>query len=151
MVHLTMTDVQARVVSTALEMWSRALMGQLNIVVSEVARIVVWKDDVERRLPNYKAIRESLEIPMDEIFGLHVGAAYAISSEETPESARVAYDVHQVMRHALAWHRDPKGGGHVHFHQPMNYAEEPLPTCKVMDVIEALADLAKGGDDAEED
>jgi hypothetical protein len=68
------------------------------------------------------------------ITGLDYGASFGIYAPEIPDRARQAYDLLQVLRHAVSWHLnpDPKGLSTVDFDTPRRTSEkEELATCKV--------------------
>jgi hypothetical protein len=48
---------------------------------------------------------------------------HGIRSDKIPDSARVAFDLYQVIRHRLAWDRKPEGGFQVYFDQPLLTSE----------------------------
>lgn len=46
---------------------------------------------------------------------------------EVDDKYKISYDLHQVIRHHLAWKRKPEGGIHVDFDKPIIYSKEPIP------------------------
>lgn len=51
----------------------------------------------------------------------------SLTNPALSEDARHGHDLHQVLRHALAHHREPAGGWTVMFDPPMRTARDPLP------------------------
>lgn len=61
------------------------------------------------------------------------GQYYGIRNLKTHEDSKVAFDVQQVLRNRIAWAKNPTGNlGNVHFDTPIQYSEQPLPSCKVL-------------------
>jgi hypothetical protein len=58
--------------------------------------------------------------------GLPRNAYHGIFSDKIPDEARVAWDLHQVIRHRLSWDDQPEGGITVNFDTPMKYGKEEL-------------------------
>lgn len=50
--------------------------------------------------------------------------------KERPEDALIAHDIHDVIRHQLAWDRNPEGGFTVDFDKPYQESKEALPVFK---------------------
>ena len=98
--NLKLNDKQASVVSRALDIYSRLLMGQIDNVLHEFPNLSY---DERRHL--HKIVRQYVFSELDE------SAYYGICSEQTDEKAKVAWDVQQVIRQALSWDslgKDPK-------------------------------------------
>jgi len=51
-------------------------------------------------------------------------------SEKIHDVFRIAWDLQQVIRHRLAWDRNPKGGIQVSFDDPLKSSREPLASIK---------------------
>jgi len=123
--NLTLTENQARVMKDALELYARAGMGQLDLI-----------GDVHLRKPNkldtesFIELRTLLHKCEKVITKLLGGGFFSISSDETPEDCRIAWDIYQVVRHRLAHDREPKGGWTVDFDKPMCYGGEELAEIK---------------------
>lgn len=69
-----------------------------------------------------------------------IGHSYGIHSQAICDEARVAWDVMQVARHALSWHRHHANGGvgdtwQVSFDQPRRSSQEPLPKAEVVSTV----------------
>lgn len=127
--HLSLTERQAQVITEALDFFSRIGMGQLE----EIAHVlrVYTKPSESSSLQSYRLdelkrlIREAANVWMGSPCGCH-----GISSEEIGDVFRVAWDLHQVIRHRLSWDRHPNGGLQVSFDTPMKYSQEPLAIIK---------------------
>jgi hypothetical protein len=69
------------------------------------------------------------------VLGHSSNSSFGISSPEIPDKYRVAYDIQQVLRNAMAW-ADLKPGEKpkrmiVDYDSPMRTGEEPFCRCEV--------------------
>jgi hypothetical protein len=136
--QIALNETQARTLMQALDMYFRVGMGQLR----EVTEHLIPKKpttsewcDIRDQVEPVMARAKALAMPE-----LHPNAYYGIYAPEIDESNRVASDLHKVIRHHLAWEREPKGGMTVDFDPPelRKVSTEPLaemtavgeePTC----------------------
>lgn len=123
-VHLTLTEEQAYTLRDALETYNRLLMGQFNAVTD-----LFLARDFDRKAAA-AALLEARQTVMPE---LDPGGYHGIESREIPDRARIAFDVEQVLRHALSWHRHPEGGITVNFDKPYWTSPEPRPRVEIRD------------------
>jgi hypothetical protein len=127
--HLSLTERQARVITEALDLFSRIGMGQLEEIAHILGSYTKPSESsslLPERLEEVKRLaREASNVWTGNHFGCR-----GISSEEIGDTFRVAWDLHQVIRHRLAWDRNPKGGLQVSFDTPMKYSQEPLAIIK---------------------
>ncbi|MFA5407736.1 MAG: hypothetical protein WC343_03090 [Bacilli bacterium] len=100
-VTLTLTEEQADTLLAALDIYSRLKMGQFSAVTD------LFPARHFDRTAAAAALKEARQAVMPE---LDPRGYYGIRNLEAGEQARVAFDVQQVLRHALAWHRYPEGG-----------------------------------------
>lgn len=135
-ITITMTETQARVIIDSLDLYSRLLMGQFG----EIDRLFrfhsanqFWKDSTRANELRYHmdAARKVL-IP-----GIDPNAYYSICDQEnTPVSARTAYDISREMEHDLAWNRNPNGGITTNYDKPLHANKsEPLITVEIVELI----------------
>lgn len=119
---LEVSEYQASVISQALEFMTRCCMGQFD---SELW-YVCFQD--QRRSDEADALLRRIK----KIYTGHESNAYwSLTSEEVPEKARIAWDIHATIRHRLSWDRNPQGGYTVNFDEPMRTArEESIPKIK---------------------
>ena len=110
-----LSDQQARVLIAALDCYSRLQMGQLWAVADAIEGC---KDRAGLPLPDAWTIREQWTDKMQTaLFGCSPTASHGICSPHVPESAKVAYDLHCVIRRDIAirenhprssvWHGPP--------------------------------------------
>ncbi|BAY42337.1 hypothetical protein NIES2111_67600 (plasmid) [Nostoc sp. NIES-2111] len=118
MANLELNDEQLNVISKACELLSRIYMGQIE----EVA--LLFSD-----LPNeqYQQLVDTLKSLKPIIKFTSKQSNSGIRDESIPEVARYAYDIHQVIRHYLAWKNQTGGGNAVHFDSPKPYGSLSLP------------------------
>jgi hypothetical protein len=96
---LKINDQHRGVIQEALDMYARVLMGQWGIV-SEKLMFQLEADQCHR-------LKDHLDAAKLEILGFQGGASHGIHSREIRDDARVAFDLHQVLRHA-AYKRRPE-------------------------------------------
>ena len=135
---LTITEAQAQTLSIACEVLARLGMGQYKDALDNLPRRdnidwSAWHDDM-------RGIGHILSKHMPGIDGYisHIGIHNA-SSE-----SRLAWDMHQVIRHRLAWDRAVARGVTdgtvrnwnemlgVHYDEPTKTCEAPLATMEVV-------------------
>lgn len=121
MYKLGMSEKQARVINSALDVYSRLLCGQIE----ELG--VLFMDKIMKSDINREELRNACAIMKKVIFpDLHPYAEYGIYSEEAPEKSKIAYDLFQVIRNYLAWDKQPLGGQTVDFYEPLKCAKHNL-------------------------
>ena len=123
-VTLTLTEEQADILLMALDTYNRLMMGQFNAV----SDLFPARDfDRGKAAAALQAARQAVMPELDPR-GYH-----GIESREIPDRARIAFDVEQVLRHALSWHRHPEGGITVNFDKPYWTSPEPRPRVEIRD------------------
>lgn len=123
--QITMTEEQARLISDALDLYTRMGLGQFEKIVDVYDQGYTMGDYPRARL------RDALD-------GAKVAAGHPINGSHgihNPQVRRVfrsAFDLQQVIRNRLAWDRTPKGGNTVDFDEPEKIGEHDLPTIKLV-------------------
>lgn len=120
MANLELNDEQLKIIDRACELFSRIYMGQLE----EVAWLFNCSSHSQQQ---YIELKESLTRLNFIITGMPNQSHFGIANENVPDIARCAYDIHQVIRHYLAWKENPQGGFGVSFDSPSQYAKQALP------------------------
>lgn len=146
-----LSEIQARTMVDALDLFSRIQIGQLEEILS-MARMgsIPHRDDqdVSARIEEIEEAEPLLHEVKRLLTGHSPNASFGIFGEKTPESARVAYEIQRAIRHRLAWDRQPKGGMGVDFNDPdsLRSTRQPLTVLKRTQPNEAarLEDLPKG-------
>jgi hypothetical protein len=122
--QLSLTEKQAQVIIDALDLYSRVGMGQLE----DVAHVLRLYSKPSEKYAEWNRI-DMVQNLMREAAVAWVGNAgsyYGITNQKISDVFRVAFDLQQVIRHRLAWDKNPEGGVFVRFDEPMKYSQEPL-------------------------
>lgn len=110
--ELELSKEQAETTCQALDLYARVLNGQLD----EVARVLEFipgrKQGRSEEARVLLALAKLALIPE-----LSVNAHFGITGGS--DEAKVAYDVYQVIRHRLAWDKNPQGGFQVEYDKPL--------------------------------
>jgi hypothetical protein len=130
--HLRINEAQVRAISHACEVLARLGMGQFKdalecLPLKEYAPDGWWED--------MEGIAHILKKHTTIMHG--VGSYHGISSAKTSPESKTAWDVHQVIRHQLAWDAAQENGHpgegeamrpswSVVYDQPMKTSAEPL-------------------------
>lgn len=122
---LQLTENQARIISEALDLFSRIGMGQLKEVVSVLRQNPLPNSNLEERINFLSEIRNKLDILAK--YWMKGPGYHGITSKLISDKFRIAWDIQQVIRHRLAWDRKSEGGFTIDFDDPMVTSEEPLP------------------------
>jgi hypothetical protein len=127
MYNLKINKKQAQVISKSLDLYSRIGCGQVNEILwhpSVAEKMWVKNDNLTENQMNHKVVGQLLDnikkIIWNYLPNEHGGITMA------KETDKIAYDIHQVIRHKLAWEDEPNGGNTVDFHKPMKYSDEKL-------------------------
>lgn len=128
---LTITERQAETLIQATEVLARLGMGQFR--------------DALGYLPTREYIPEGWHEDMDTIGGIlsrHMDSTLGIRHRDVRESSKIAWDLHQVLRHRLAWDNAVRNGViesvetprkwpdmmQVFYDDPMRVSNQPLAT-----------------------
>ena len=127
--NITLSDKQMSVVCRALENYSRLMMGQIDNALEDFTDLS-WSE------------RKSIHDFARKIIFAELGSSnayYSISSEKIGDNAQISWDILQVLRQAVSWHRVGKKLGEderewstmmgVNFDDPFCCNSHPL--CKV--------------------
>ncbi len=107
--EICLDDEDLVLMATACEMLMRLHTGQWHIALEALA----WCD---------RAARQSI---MDELRH-YARASVGLTDRAISEDARIAGDLHQVLRRAAAYRRRPEGGRTVEFDTPLRTSYETL-------------------------
>lgn len=121
---LELTGAQARVIQRACEIYSRLCMGQLE----HVTDITIWgeAEPKEEHAIEASRIRAHANVMKFEMFGFQPAESWGIY--QTPNPARTAWDIYQVIRHRLACDiRPTPERWSVDYNTPMKCGDEKLP------------------------
>lgn len=134
-IHMEMNEEQARVLKEALELYGRIGMGQVQEINQHPS--LLTRDFEDEKVAGLLNEVKSIVFPDLQAHGHY----YGIRNPETHEDSRVAFDLQQVLRNRIAWTKNPSGGlGSVVFDDPIQYSQQPLPTCTVSEMSNPSVD-----------
>jgi hypothetical protein len=113
MYHIDLNTEHMQVLIQALDLYSRVGMGQFE----EVAHVFE-----SRRNETLLTALNGAKVAV----GLHPNSHRSISAEAVADSFKTAFDIKQVLRHRMAWDKQPDGGVGVAFDEPMRYGPYPM-------------------------
>jgi len=116
MYNLKLSKKQLIVISQALESFARAKTGQFDYALEHVNFIGFV--EARKMSENIKKLYLP-ELRENETYGIH--------QKKVSDDARIAYDIHQVIRNKIAWEERPEGGMTSYFDKPFKISEEELP------------------------
>lgn len=121
---LIMTQDQALNLSKACEFYSRVMMGQFGEIAFQTMMPHIGKPDFcERREQMQNLLYQARRFAFPELTG--PGHSYGVGHSVTSDRA---WEVYQVLRHAIAWTNHPEGGSTVDFHPPMCFSgDQTMP------------------------
>lgn len=96
---LELSEAQAELVSRAVELYARLGLGQFHLVLD---RFFSWKGK-ESESARARPLLQALATIRNGDPHSHPG----IHSKEISDDYRVCFDLYQVVRHRLAWDREP--------------------------------------------
>ena len=121
---------EVRTLMSALDTYMRIWMGQydhiewtLRMLTSELDKLELNESD---RKQAWLLMRDLI---LPELSGMPLGASHGIWGKHTDDRAQIAYDILQVVRHARAWHKNPKGGTGRDFSKPWIHGSLPPAQC----------------------
>jgi hypothetical protein len=130
-VKLTLNEQQARVLLEGLDLFSRILFGQL-----ETVREVIHTHRIGKSVPpiDYAKSEAILAEAKRVLFPeLTPEGFYGVFSPDLDEDSKIAWDIKQVVRNAVAWEKHPSGGMTVDFDPPMRTSTtEMLPQVEIV-------------------
>jgi hypothetical protein len=124
-IKITCTEEQANVISEAMNLYMRILMGQLENIP--------WELFKHGRTFDADAMRTTMKDAVKIAFPEMVGFYYGIYQPQVHEDARIAYDIHQSIRYTLSWHNHPCGGLTRDFNKVMQTSKEEIPSVEIIE------------------
>lgn len=140
-VTITLSVEQAYSLMNAVEFYARIHIGQFDFIDTDLSMANdcngkergFWRDQNKRETLRWH-LNEARSITFPELEDVGKNGSHGIFSDQIAPRAHDAWDIYQVVRHALAIHRDPnpKGWGGVAYDKPMSVSEtNPLPTVTI--------------------
>lgn len=127
-IQLEMNANQASIIIKALDLYSRLGIGQIDEIKTTMD--VTFR----RRDPLNNAEVDSHLTALKELYfpELRGKSYYGIFCGKAPEKSKIAWDLIQVIRYAMAWERSPSGGFTVDFGEPIKSSlKEDLAIAKI--------------------
>jgi len=118
-VTLELSEDQARIVQSALDLYTRLGLGQIEAI----DRFLNWetRNEWEGLLNEVKTAGT----------GFPPNASMGIGHADLAERFKIAYETQCVLRNAQAWHENPEGGNTVDFYEPLKLSKHPLAQCNI--------------------
>ncbi len=127
--NLAVSERQAQLVENAMDLYARLLLGDTG-VIEVLASAGYIRHKQHGRNHDLDAIVRVCDELRKVTTGHEEGESFGLFNAKVHDSARVAWDVAKVVRHRLAWDRNPAGGAGERFDSPCQTSlVEPL--CKI--------------------
>ena len=122
---ITFIESQLQEIITAIDLVGRLQMGQTEMLIEPYG---VFGNRIKHK--DVPQLEDAVNTLKDIIFPeISRSSYYGIYGDKTAGSAKVLYDIQQVLRHSIAWHNNPQGGHTVDFGDPLQASQnQPLPT-----------------------
>jgi len=127
--QLTLNDRQIETLLRALDVYSRVGCGQFERILE------MFRGDPRRREDSTIEWETLFRVFKQQLLSLEENASYSICSTEVPVDYRLAWDMLQVVRHHVAWEKQPEGGHLVQFDSPMDTSGLPFCTIETVDTL----------------
>ena len=125
--QIKLNQKQLELIQESLDLYSRLKCGQIEELSNKFSS--PFYDRINNE--NTDIINDCVNELKKNLFpDLSAGSFYGIFSNKAPESAKISYDMIQVIRHGIAWSVNPKGGMTVNFDSPLKCSKENLITIK---------------------
>ena len=141
--EIEVSTEEAYILVQALDLYSRLRIGQWGDVINHGPEVQfdvpdagpppsTGKDPVMHLPPGKCATYRTILKNIGAAFINFVPTgSFGIHSDAVEDNARVAYDMQQVLRHRLAWDREPKGGMIIDFDTPWMTSTKKVPLATV--------------------
>lgn len=125
---LEINENHANVVKSALDMYSRTLMGQFESIQWEMEKHSdIWKNQELR-----ETAAELLKTLKSAFYPeLRNYQSWGISNIKNPLESKIAYEMYKVITSAMAWKENPEGGLTTSFDKPLQVSGEELIEIKI--------------------
>jgi hypothetical protein len=121
---ITINESAAYAALNAMELYCRISIGQFDMLI----HLLGWYGKYD-----YEGAHDAQMFIKKVIFPeLAWNASYGIGSDKINRDTDTTWDFYQTLRHALSWHREPKGGWTVNFDKPLHLDHKrTLPVIKI--------------------
>jgi hypothetical protein len=124
--NLQISELQAEIIVRALDTYSRIYLGQFDTAILDR---FLFSPNVSG--PQMDAARRLLDETKKVITGHDSNASFGIHSTEVPDSARIAYDVQQVIRHQIWKDTSPDNRWSICSHPPHQTSTDGIKLAKI--------------------
>jgi len=125
--NLSLDTEQLQLIQSALDLYSRIQTGQITELLNSHSgplSLPIAQSGAHDLEPLLLKVKAKIFPELGENY-----SSWSINSpKHVPESARIAYDTVQVIRHKLSWDQHPEGGTGVSFSNPIASSSKDLPT-----------------------
>lgn len=121
---LELTADQIDVIAEATEILARIGIGQFWTILDHISGGVFDDDKLDY---DHRRSYDKLSHALYKDQNIPIGGGPGIHNEKVHHRHRIAWDIHQVLRHRRSWDRHPEGGLGVSFDTPYQDSPEPLP------------------------
>lgn len=128
-IQIEVSEKQAQIILEALDLYSRLGMGQMEEV--DNLRSLLSRANIDDRRERRELLEKLKKLYFPE---LSRNEYYGIFGDKTPEESKIAYDLIQVLRNKIAYHKHPEGGMTVDFGTPLKSSKtEELCECNIVE------------------
>jgi len=121
--QVKLSQKQLELIQKSLDLYSRLQCGQLE----ELSNI--FSSPFQDRLSkiNKEEINKCIGTMKNLLYPeLSKNSSFGIFGPQTPDSAKIMYDMIQVIRHKIAWSNNPSGGMTINFDSPLKCSKENM-------------------------
>jgi len=122
-ITLEINEVQAQVIQSALDLYSRLGIGQVEEMSTNFG---IFGDQLMKLTEDDRDKIKTLNKEFKQILfpNLDGNSYYGIYSDKVPKNSKISYDIIQVMRNKIAFSKNPKGGHTTDFGTPIKSSHE---------------------------
>lgn len=142
--NLEVDETHARVIKEALNVYTRAQMGQLDTILEMFWGKKIPAENMEQARDLIKQLKDVL-FPE---FKNNYGASYGIASREIGEDPKISYEIYKTLEHRISWDkagnpqsRSWKNMSGVNFDDPMKFSNHPFPKIQSVNIKTKLEKL----------
>lgn len=122
--EIKLNEVQMRIISNALDVYSRLGIAQLEAVVN------LFREDDRVETESLKAFESLINTVKQIVFDMSPNASYGIANEKVPEIYKVARDMNMSIEHQLWKDKENSAIFSIHSTPPFAFGQQPLMEIK---------------------
>lgn len=132
--QITVSEKQINTIIPALESYLRLGIGQLENVLGDLSFNQHEKfKHIAGQINNDPEVKQSLNILKRKLFNCDPNASKGICTNDVHMDFKIAYEMYQKMRQAVALQRKPEGGWSKDFDDPLKLSNEELIEVKIIE------------------